>query len=553
MNRTVTSLGGITRVMSLLAAGDVDQSTPAISRRDELGDLARAFEVFRENAREIRRISGDLREQSNLLETVFESMKDGLSVFDREGRLLTWNRQYASLLELPPAVLKRGMDLEMIQTLLPSQVSDGANETSTLNQLNMQRQQEGRRFGLAFPGGRVVEFRSNPMPGGGFVTLYSDLTERRSVELQLRQAQKMEVLGQLTSGVAHDFNNLLAAIIGNVYLLEISDQLSTRDHRFAVRVRKAAERGATLTARLLAFARRQTLSPQAVEVDALIQDLADLIGYSIGSSVVLDLSLNVNEERVWVDKAQLENALLNLAINARDAMPEGGHLRLATRMDPERRRVCIDVSDTGRGMDERTRERIFEPFFTTKGLGSGLGLSIVYGFVKQSGGDITVRSDMSRGTTFVLSLPTARERSSLEPVPATEPQDMISAQSILLVEDDADVQMAVLDLLQAMGHSVTIARSAKEALELLSGSISILLSDVDLGGDFNGAQLAREAESRFPGLPCVLMSGLPYEILSSRFQLHEPALLLAKPFSVRQLDACLRRALAQAHAHAQPV
>jgi len=548
VNRTVKSLGSITRVMSLLASGDVEQSTPQIARRDELGDLARAFQVFRENAREIRRISNDLREQSTLLETVFESMKDGLSVFDRHGRLVTWNRRYASLLELPDELLKKGVDLETIQARLPSRVEDGAGDNATLDQLNLQRQHEGRRFELLFGGGKVVEFRSNPMPGGGFVTLYSDLTERRSVELQLRQAQKMEVLGQLTSGVAHDFNNLLAAIIGNVYLLEISDHLSPQDRRFVVRVRKAADRGATLTGRLLAFARRQSLAPQAVAIDKLIEDMADLIEYSIGNSVMLELDLDVTQERIWVDKAQLEHALLNLVINARDAMPDGGRLGLRTRADPQRRMVCIEVSDTGRGMDASTRERIFEPFFTTKGLGSGLGLSIVYGFVKQSGGDISLSSNVGLGTAFTLSLPIAAEQIAPSEAIAPMSAEAVVAQSVLLVEDDADVQSAVGDVLRAMGHTVTIASSARQAHDALSSSVSILLSDVDLGGEVNGAQLAQELAARQPGLPCILMSGLPYEVLSSRFQLHEPTLLLSKPFSVRQLDECLRKALRGASA-----
>ena len=545
VNRTVKSLGSITRVMTLLASGDVEQSTPEVSRRDELGALARAFEVFRENAREIRRMSGDLREQSTLLETIFESIRDGLSVFDRQGRLLTWNRQYASILELPDHVLQRGLDLEMIQALLPGQVSDGAYATAGLSQLNTQRQREGSRFELTLPGGKVVEFRSNPMPGGGFVTLYSDLTERRNVELQLRQAQKMEVLGQLTSGVAHDFNNLLAAIIGNLHLLEQGGHLSARDQRFASRVRNAAERGATLTGRLLAFARRQTLTPQAVHVDTLIQDLADLIEYSIGKGVVLELCLNVSEARIWVDKGHLENALLNLVINARDAMPAGGRLTLETNLDGERGTVRVDIADTGLGMDESTRERVFEPFFTTKaGLGSGLGLSIVYGFVKQSGGEITLSSELGKGTRFSLHLPLSHGQVTVDPpAPETPATEAVPAQSVLLVEDDIDVQVAVADLLREMGHEVTVANSAGEALGLLSGAVSMLLSDVDLGGSINGAQLAREVAERFPKLPCILMSGLPYEVLSSRFHLAEPALLLAKPFSVAQLNACMRRAL----------
>ena len=334
VNRTVGILGGITGAMSRLASGEVEQPTPEVTRRDELGALARAFEVFRENAREMRRLSGNLQEQSDLLATVFDSIQDGLSVFDARGQLLAWNRRFAEMLALPADALERGMSLAAVQAQIPGDGIDGAGPARVLvgpGQLNMHRQRESSRFEMTLTAGRVVECLSNPMPGGGFVTLYRDLTERRQVEQQLRQAQKMEVLGQFTSGVAHDFNNLLAAIIGNLHLLEEGGQLGARDQRFLLRVRKATERGAALATRLLAFARRQTLAPQPVDVDALIEDLADLIEYSVGKGIALELSLDARARRAWVNRGQLENALLNLVINARDAMPDGGTLRLRTQ------------------------------------------------------------------------------------------------------------------------------------------------------------------------------------------------------------------------------
>jgi signal transduction histidine kinase len=553
VNRTVLGLGGITGAMSRLASGDVEQATPEVARRDELGALARAFEVFRENAREMRRLSGHLQEQTDLLATVFDSIRDGLSVFDARGRLLAWNRPFAAILALPADALERGMSLEAVQALIPGQAIDGAGPAGALmalGQLNSPRQREGYRFELTLTDGRVVEFLSNPMPGGGFVTLYRDLTERRRVEQQLRQAQKMEVLGQFTSGVAHDFNNLLAAIIGNLHLLEEGGQLGVRDQRFLLRVRKATERGAALTARLLAFARRQTLAPQAVDVDGLIEDLADLIEYSVGHGITLELTLDARAQRAWVDRGQLENALLNLVINARDAMPGGGALRLQTRLDEGGAQLRIDVADTGRGMEPSVRERVFEPFFTTKsGLGSGLGLSMVYGFVKQSGGEITLASEVGKGTVFTLRLPLADASVATEEMLPTTPTDgPLAPQSVLLVEDDLDVQAATADLLRALGHGVRTVASAREALAVLDDTITVVLSDVDLGGPMNGAQLCREITERRRGVPCLLMSGLPYDVLSTRFHLAEPALLLGKPFSLAQLDACLRKALRHAHA-----
>ena len=543
--RMVSSLGGITQVMSRLAQGDTEQSTPETARRDELGALARAFEVFRDNARAVRRMANDIREQGNLLATVVESMKDGLSVFDRNGRLISWNRQYPVLLNLKRESVLNGMTLEEIQELLPERIHDGVGAPSVLAEFNRARQKHAYRFELAFADGRVVEIRSNPMPGGGFVTLYSDLTERRAFEAKLRQTKKMEVLGQLTGGVAHDFNNLLAAITGNLYLLEQDANLSEPGQRFAARARSAAERGATLTRRLLAFARLQPLTPSAVEVDAFIRDLADLIEYSVGESVAVELDLNAADACAWVDRGQLENALLNLSINARDAMPDGGKLRLATRFDSETDTVNIEVTDNGQGMNQEVRERVFEPFFTTKaGSGSGLGLSIVYGFIKQSGGDIKLRTEPGKGTTFTMHLPTHARELLSEDEPAALGES-ISSQLVLLVEDDADVRSALADLLRASGHAVTSAASAAEALEVLELTHqSLVLSDVDLGGGTHGVELMRQIALHYPRLPRILMSGLPAEILTSRFGLTDEQPLLAKPFTIPQLYAAINQATA---------
>ena len=257
-------------------------------------------------------------------------------------------------------------------------------------------------------------------------------------------------------------------------------------------------------------------------------------------TVVLELA--AENVCAWVDRGQLENALLNLAINARDAMPSGGTLCLRSRHETERDEVVIEVSDDGQGMDPVIRDRVFEPFFTTKtDSGSGLGLSIVYGFIRQSGGEIELKSAPGKGTTFVLHLPTH----------AREPDDSANAadesstegQSLLLVEDNADVRATLADLLGATGHVVTAAKSAEEALQLLATTFqSIVLSDVDLGGKTNGVQLMKTIAERYPTLPCILMSGLPAEILVSRFGFAGEQPLIAKPFTIPQLDAAIRDA-----------
>jgi len=541
----VGSLGGITRIMSRLAQGDTEQSTPETARRDELGALARAFEVFRDNARAVRRMANDIREQGRLLTSVLENMKDGLSVFDRNGRLLVWNPQYPALLDLGQEDLHFGMALRDIQSMLAKR-GQNPEAIHKLAEFNRSRQSDALRFELPFADGRIIEVRSNPMPDGGFVTLYSDLTERRAFEAKRRQAQKLEVLGQLTGGVAHDFNNLLAAITGNLYLLEQESQLSERGQRFAARASSAAERGATLTRRLLAFARLQPLTPSAVDVDAFIRDLADLIEYSVGDNVTVTLDLDACDACAWVDRGQLENALLNLAINARDAMPEGGTLHLISRYDQASDAVSIEVTDDGVGMSPETRDRVFEPFFTTKGgSGSGLGLSIVYGFVKQSGGDIHITSAPGEGTTFLLHLPAcAHAPAPIETTPTAEP---VARQSLLLVEDNPDVRAALADMLQADGHQVTVAATAEEALDILENKgVTAVLSDVDLSGPVHGVALMQRIAHLHPALPRLLMSGLPAEILTNRFGLDDRQPLLSKPFNLAQFDEALRQALSLA-------
>ncbi|MBR9885405.1 MAG: HAMP domain-containing protein, partial [Oceanospirillales bacterium] len=384
----VRDLGAVTGLMTRLAGGDTDQQTPAVERHDEIGDLARAFHVFRENAVEITRISQSLREQSRLLETVFNNINDGLSVFDAQGRLLAWNPGYAEILRLPPERLAPGVTLEQIQEMLAEEARDSwALDGMALDreELNTLRRQRVQRFERHFADGRIVEFRSSPLPGGGFVTLYSDLTERKTIEEQLRQSQKMEVLGQLTGGVAHDFNNLLAAIIGNLQLLESRLEPESRAAKNARRALAAAERGGGLTQRLLAFARKQRLQPETIDVDRLIDEMIDLIEYSVGPAIEISLDLNASNWLVNVDPGQLENALLNLAINSASAMPKGGTLRFETDhlsnagLETGEEAVLIRVQDTGSGISEAHLARVFEPFFTTKevGQGSGLGLSMV--------------------------------------------------------------------------------------------------------------------------------------------------------------------------------
>lgn len=374
-----------------------------------------------------------------------------------------------------------------------------------------------------------------------------DATDRRSLEEQLAQARKMEAVGQLTGGVAHDFNNLLTVVLGNIDMLATRKEEDERRMRRIEAVRQAAERGRDLTGQLLAFSRRQRLTPVTLDVNRLIRDFAPLMRQAVGEAVTIDLELTAEPLNAHVDATQLETALLNLAVNARDAMPEGGRLLIATRREPGRTElghVVIEVRDTGVGMTNEVRDRVFEPFFTTKdvGKGSGLGLSQVYGFVSQSDGEVRLESAPGEGTAFHLVLPASREEAEAPRREARAAKVVGGAEKILLVEDDATVLALTLDVLTGLGYQVTTATNASEALELLHANpaIDLLFTDVVMPGGVSGLSLARTARQLRPGLRVLLTSGFVGEdraIDGREFP------LLDKPYEAAVLATTLRKLL----------
>ena len=384
-----------------------------------------------------------------------------------------------------------------------------------------------------------------PSPDGEAREIFGvilDATERRSLEEQLAQARKMEAVGQLTGGVAHDFNNLLTVVLGNIDIMARRAEDETRRTRRIEAVRQAAERGRDLTRQLLAFSRRQHLSPATINVNALIEDFAPLMRQAVGESVTLEVALSPEPLHALVDSTQLETALLNLAVNARDAMPEGGRLAIATRSDDGY--VAIEVSDTGVGMSQEVRERVFEPFFTTKevGKGSGLGLSQVYGFVRQSDGDLQLASAPGEGAVFTLRLPASAAAEEV-----VEPEAKVAVvqggdEHILLVEDDATVLSLTTDMLTGLGYRVTTATNAAEALDVLhSGAkVDLMFSDVVMPGGVSGVSLARTARELLPKLNVLLTSGYVGDgpaLVTDEFP------LLDKPYETHALAARLRKLL----------
>lgn len=405
----------------------------------------------------------------------------------------------------------------------------------------------------------------------GVVGTVQDVTERRATERendmlqrQLRQSQRLEAVGQMTGGIAHDFNNLLTVILGNAETFERHLPKDTPLHELAEITRVAAERGAELTNRLLAFARRQPLDPKSVDIDALIGGMRKLLVRALGEHIRIETVCGAGLWRGMVDAAQLENALLNLSVNARDAMPDGGSLTIETRnvelddtyvVDQAHgaaggadivpgQYIMIAVTDSGTGMDEETRMRAFDPFFTTKdvGKGSGLGLSMVYGFVRQSKGHVRIYSELGHGTTVKIYLPRAEDEAAPSEDRFASTSVPGGSEKILVVEDDELVRNQVRAQLTSLGYNVVIANDGLQALEVLRevADFDLLFTDVVMPRGLNGRELAEQALKLYPKLPVLFTSGYADNALIHHGRLEAGAALLHKPYRKHELANQIR-------------
>lgn len=388
-----------------------------------------------------------------------------------------------------------------------------------------------------------------------------DITDQVELEGQLAQAQKMEAVGKLTGGLAHDLNNTLAVILGNAELLAEDLEGKGIGSDFTRPIIDASRRGGELISRLLAFARQQPLHPRATDVGQLTEDLRGMLERTLSAGIEIRTGVQPGTPKALADPAQVESALLNLALNARDAMPGGGRLSIEVGLEhlgPEHAAadpevvpgdyVCLAVSDDGEGMDPETVARAFEPFFTTKGVGegSGLGLSMVYGFAKQSGGLATITSEEGEGTTVRLYLPVAAEEPAEEPAPVRRASGG-TGQRILLVEDDPDVSQMACRLLEGLGYEVSAAETAAQARALLASGVlpDMVLSDIVLPGGENGVQLGAWLRKTYPGLPVLYTSGYPDEAARTFARPGVEFELLGKPFRKADLAEAVERMLAR--------
>jgi len=542
------------------------------STREQLLDLL--ISTFEDEVlanRDLERMRDELAEVRDQLElrartseerclTIFEGISDGVLSFRGRGAIDTINPAALRLLDLR---LDDALQKSLSELLAPA----------SRQQLEQALARLDRRSGKVPVGidGEIqrgdgalapVEISLTRMPSdaSAYIAVIRDLSFVRAAEAQLQEAQRMESMGQLTGGLAHDFNNLLTVIMGN------SEALCERlqDHpdllRLADMVLGAAQRGADLTQRLLAFARRQALDPRPVDINALVQDMQQLLVRTLGGDTHVRFCLGSGLPTVMIDPGQLENALLNLCINARDAMPDGGRLDIETSvvelgdeytehqpgLEPGTY-TLLAVSDTGCGIPPDVLQHVFEPFFTTKepGRGTGLGLPMVYGFIKQSSGHISIYSEIGEGTTVKLYLPPAVPGPSTTVAPADDSAILGGTETILLVEDDELVRAFAEAQLRSLGYDVTSAASGPEALALLQEGkpFDLLFTDVVMPGGMSGRQLATAAQALRPELPVLYTSGYSRDAIMHQGRLDAGVQLLSKPYRRRELAQRIRQLL----------
>ncbi|QLB12973.1 phospho-acceptor domain-containing protein [Bisgaardia hudsonensis] len=520
-------LYSITNALKRLSQGDKDIVVPQQKTQDEIGDLARTFDIFHQNVITLEQTDSLLKEKSELLEQTFLAMRDGLAIFDNQLNLVSHNAQFKSLLQDFFTEYKEQSINTLVEYFNAQQAKViGRDQLIDLKLLKKIRQEQDF-LEIEFKQ-QILEWRVSPLKDG-LVTFLIDRTQRKQLENEIAHSQKMRAIGHLTGGIAHDFNNFLAIIIGNLDLID-SEQLDEKQAKRLHRALKAAENSATLTQRLLAYARKQPLYPTTVDINQLVLESRDLIKHTIPPSIKVELDLEENLPLVYIDKNQLETALLNLIVNAKDALDNKGNIIICTKCYDVQHTHCIEkmvqlsIIDNGCGMDEQTQKRVFEPFFTTKhnGRGSGLGLSMVYGFVHQSKGRVKIDSVLYNGTAIHLQLPIARKIDYTSPLLITKDIVYETQYTILVIEDKASLRDTLAEQLNSLGYKTILCESAEKALEHFSKGeqIDYLLSDIMLSSNLSGIDVAKWVKENLPQVKILLMTG------------HMEQLEKAKQFSV---------------------
>ncbi len=542
-----------------LTFGDPTARVTRKSYAGEIRTLANAFNVM---ATTLARREDDIRTSNARLQRIFETEPAGVTLFDLKMRIIDINKAGLEILGADSVDQVRGKvspvvvideDLERYLTHVRN-VKMGKTDFTTIQIIDLR----GRKRWI---GVQSANIQLDDKSDAAFISIARDKTEEVLTSAQLVQAQKMESIGRLTGGMAHDFNNLLTIIMGNAETLreELDDRPALK--KLAAMIESAAQRGAELTHNMLAFARRQVLRPTELDTNMLLGRIVDMIKPLLGEDIRIQINTGENLWRVAADPAQMESAILNLSINARDAMPKGGKLTIETQnicldddyasRNPEAvsgEYVLIAVSDSGSGMSKDVLAHVFDPFFTTKeaGKGSGLGLSMVYGFVKQSHGHIKIYSEISQGTTIRIYLPKMAESPSFKTQTSEiRLEEARGTETILVTEDEESVRTYVTEQLRSFGYNVLESSSARDALMLLDQhrDIALLFTDVVLPGGMNGRQLADQARSLHPNLKVLYTTGYTENAVVHHGMLDAGVDLLSKPYHRADLAHHIRKVL----------
>ena len=511
---------------------------------------------------ERKRVEDALRGSEQKYRTIIDTTNEGFWRLEADLKIIEVNDALCRMLKCSRDDLLGTRPFELLE-----EAADGAIEAEISAKLTSReterkwegkfRRNDGTIMDARISGTTIWDDGGQPIGRFGFI---SDITEQKMRDEQLRQSQKMEAVGQLTGGVAHDFNNLLAIVLGN---LELAEEMVRDGRDVGPLLRNAiggTRRGADLTQRLLAYSRQQVLAPTVIDLNEIIAKTTDLLGGTLGEHIEIERVIDNDLWSCRADPSQIESALVNLALNARDSMPRGGRLTIETgnaNLDEEvaaaaeiepGEYVALTVTDSGTGMPADVLERIFEPFFTTKdvGEGSGLGLSMVFGFVKQSGGHVTVDSEVGKGTTFRIFLPRSVEaKAEVAPDRPADSDSVAGEETVFVVEDDPDLRSLAATLLNSLGYKVLDAGCGSDALEIFERGdhIDLLLTDVILPGGMSGPELVEQVRRKRPDTKILYMSGYTKKTVNATAKVNENEPFLQKPFRKRDLAVKVREVL----------